>query len=152
MYNDEIIYNKTNGKCHLCAGEIDYYEDWEIDHNIPFSKGGSDEMHNLLPAHRFCNRSKGNQSSTAIRKRNRITLNDVYRNDDAIGWILLIFGGILLYGAYKQNQRRQEIINYYSQQNLQYQLNQISNSFNKTKLILPTYKYIPRRKRYRGRR
>ena len=56
--------------CHLCKEEIDLkapratkYKGWErglqIDHVVPLSKGGSDTLDNLRPAHGLCNISKG---------------------------------------------------------------------------------------------
>lgn len=51
--------------CHLCGEDIDYEAShleplaFTIDHIIPIAKGGEDELSNLAPAHRKCNRAKG---------------------------------------------------------------------------------------------
>ena len=51
--------------CHLCGEEIDYAAfhleplSFTIDHIIPLAKGGADSLENLAPAHRKCNRAKG---------------------------------------------------------------------------------------------
>lgn len=51
--------------CHLCGEPIDYEAHhleplaFQIDHIIPRNKGGNDELENLAPAHRKCNRDKG---------------------------------------------------------------------------------------------
>lgn len=33
---------------------------WSIDHIVPVSKGGKNELENMWPAHRSCNTSRGN--------------------------------------------------------------------------------------------
>lgn len=51
--------------CHLCGLPIDYAAShleplsFQIDHVIPLAKGGLDELDNLAPSHRSCNRAKG---------------------------------------------------------------------------------------------
>lgn len=56
----EII--KTYGSvCYLCQKEIDLRKLWHIDHVIPFSKGGSDNIGNLRPTHIKCNELKGSK-------------------------------------------------------------------------------------------
>lgn len=51
--------------CHLCNEPIDYEAKhleplaFQIDHIIPLAKGGTDDLDNLAPAHRKCNRAKG---------------------------------------------------------------------------------------------
>lgn len=70
------IYAKTNGHCHICTKSIalsNYGKHgkrgcWEVDHSIPLSRGGSDHLNNLLPAHTSCNRSKQAESSRAARR------------------------------------------------------------------------------------
>ena len=54
--------------CGLCGREIDYGLRWPdpmsptVDHIVPYSLGGSNEMDNLQWAHAFCNVSKGNRT------------------------------------------------------------------------------------------
>lgn len=51
--------------CYLCGNDIDYTlkspDPWsfEIDHIIPLTLGGTDDLDNLGPSHRQCNRNKG---------------------------------------------------------------------------------------------
>ena len=49
------IFERGNGRCYLCGESIDSKAYWEIDHIVPFSKGGSDDFSNLLPTHKECN-------------------------------------------------------------------------------------------------
>ena len=51
------IYNKTNGHCALCGKHISL-ENMTIDHIVPVSKGGTNEMSNLQPTCLVCNRIK----------------------------------------------------------------------------------------------
>lgn len=69
------IFTRTDGRCHLCWGGIDFsrYGDhqhargWEVDHSDPRASGGTDRLNNLLPAHALCNRSKGARRNREIR-------------------------------------------------------------------------------------
>ena len=71
-----IIYNKTNGYCHICHKKLSFTNHarysskgaWEIDHSKPKTKGGSDRVNNLFSACVSCNRSKS-AKSTAIARR-----------------------------------------------------------------------------------
>ena len=47
-------------KCGYCGNEILNINDCEIDHVIPFSKGGSTDIKNAQLLHRYCNQIKGN--------------------------------------------------------------------------------------------
>jgi len=57
--NDEIIAiaNKYGGRCQGCGRE----EDLEIDHILPISRGGGNQIDNLTLLCRHCNSSKGNR-------------------------------------------------------------------------------------------
>ena len=46
--------------CHICNKPI-HYTDFSIDHIIPISKGGTQDLDNLVPAHKVCNSQKGNK-------------------------------------------------------------------------------------------
>jgi 5-methylcytosine-specific restriction endonuclease McrA len=59
---------KTYGSvCYLCQREINLRTLWHIDHVVPFSKGGSDDMENLRPTHKVCNELKGSKSIKLVR-------------------------------------------------------------------------------------
>ncbi|PRY05393.1 HNH endonuclease [Kineococcus rhizosphaerae] len=53
--------------CHLCGlpGAN------EVDHVVPYSRGGGDNEENLRPAHRSCNRSKGARITGPVLPRTR---------------------------------------------------------------------------------
>jgi len=69
------IFDKTNGRCHLCSRRIvfknygirDARGAWEVDHSSPVAEGGTEHLNNLLPACISCNRSKQDSSSQSAR-------------------------------------------------------------------------------------
>ena len=66
------IYNKTGGRCFYCGIELpkntDFKDDgglivssrrnWDIEHVIPLSRGGTNDIDNLVPACQYCNGTK----------------------------------------------------------------------------------------------
>lgn len=52
-----IIYRKTNGHCYLCGEFVDF-DSFEIEHKVPLSKGGTNDLNNLFPACHCCNNIK----------------------------------------------------------------------------------------------
>ncbi len=56
------VARRDNNTCQIC-GKILLDREIEIDHIIPYSKGGSSEEHNLRVACLKCNRSKGNKTT-----------------------------------------------------------------------------------------
>ena len=54
----EWVYARTDGRCFYCdeelvldnRGKVGRRGAWELDHFIPFSRGGSDKLYNLVPA------------------------------------------------------------------------------------------------------
>jgi 5-methylcytosine-specific restriction endonuclease McrA len=66
-----LVYPKAKGRCYLCGVKIrqsDYGITWTIDHDIPISRHGTDELENLWPACHSCNRSKYNATAAEFRK------------------------------------------------------------------------------------
>lgn len=53
------IYEKTEGHCYLC-GELLKFNFFEVDHKVPLSKGGTDDISNLYCSCHKCNRIKRN--------------------------------------------------------------------------------------------
>ncbi len=66
-YTVDDIMKKTGGLCGICGKQIDLSislpraEIFSFDHIIPLSKGGSDLIENIQPAHFSCNCSKSNR-------------------------------------------------------------------------------------------
>ena len=54
----KAIYGRTGGLCAYCGKELEPYGDWQVDHVIPKSKGGKDDISNYLPSCARCNRMK----------------------------------------------------------------------------------------------
>lgn len=52
-----IVYRKTNGHCYLCGEFVDF-DSFEVEHKIPLSKGGTNDLNNLFPACHCCNNIK----------------------------------------------------------------------------------------------
>ena len=71
-YSVDEVLEVYGTKCHICQEEIDLsaprltgVEGWQyslhIDHLIPISKGGDDNIDNVRPAHAICNLQKGDR-------------------------------------------------------------------------------------------
>ena len=66
------IFGKTNGRSFYCQSELEpdtLYRDenglvvssrrnWHVDHMVPLSRGGGNEIENLVPSCRSCNAIK----------------------------------------------------------------------------------------------
>jgi hypothetical protein len=72
------IFRRSSGKCHLChelLARCNYAREgergaWEVEHSVPRSKGGTDRLSNLFPAHIECNRQKSNMTTRTVRRWN----------------------------------------------------------------------------------
>ncbi len=47
--------------CYICKKQIEFGQEYEIDHIYPVSKGGSNAYNNLYCAHKKCNRKKSDK-------------------------------------------------------------------------------------------
>ena len=52
------LYENSDKKCAICGNLILSIDDCEIDHIVPFAKGGKTELSNAQIVHRICNREK----------------------------------------------------------------------------------------------
>lgn len=52
-----MIYRKTKGHCYLCGDFVDF-DKFEIEHKIPLSKGGTNDLSNLYCSCHICNTIK----------------------------------------------------------------------------------------------
>lgn len=51
------IYRKTEGHCYLCGDFVDF-DSFEIEHKVPISKGGTNDLSNLFCSCHCCNTIK----------------------------------------------------------------------------------------------
>lgn len=52
------IAERDGWKCHVCGFGYLPENPWEVDHDKPLAKGGTNHVRNLRLAHRTCNREK----------------------------------------------------------------------------------------------
>lgn len=71
------IFDMFDGHCHFCGDEIELNKrgwkvqmsgHWEADHVVQKKNGGSDSLHNLLPACTRCNRLRWGRSGRSLRR------------------------------------------------------------------------------------
>lgn len=52
-----IIYRKTKGHCYLCGEFVDF-DSFEVEHKVPLSKGGTNDLSNVFCSCHCCNTIK----------------------------------------------------------------------------------------------
>lgn len=52
------IAERDGWRCHVCNLGYEVDNPWEIDHDMPLARGGTNHIKNLRLAHRSCNREK----------------------------------------------------------------------------------------------
>lgn len=88
----QLIYDKCKGHCAYCGCEITIKQ-MQADHIYPFNLGGDDDIGNMLPACRPCNKYKHTLTlekfRDAISKWNEILNNNnaTYRNAVRFGQV-----------------------------------------------------------------
>jgi 5-methylcytosine-specific restriction endonuclease McrA len=88
----QLVYDKCKGHCAYCGCEITIKQ-MQVDHVYPFNLGGDDDIGNMLPACRPCNKYKHTLTlekfRDAISKWNEILNNNnaTYRNAVRFGQI-----------------------------------------------------------------
>lgn len=66
----KMLYDSSDKKCAICGNQILSIEDCEIDHIIPFAKGGKTELSNAQIVHRLCNREKSDSTNDTWEEEN----------------------------------------------------------------------------------
>lgn len=66
----ELTYSNYEPLCHLCGTWIVEDSERSVDHIVPRSLGGTDDLDNLRPAHGVCNSARGNKSIEEFRSTN----------------------------------------------------------------------------------
>jgi len=67
LHKREKVYRKYRGKCAYCGASIEFREGFEIDHLKPKSRGGTNDIDNLMPACERCNQLKYNSDIEEFR-------------------------------------------------------------------------------------
>jgi hypothetical protein len=71
-YSEDEVIERYGKDCHICKGEVELsaprqvgVDGWEfglhLDHLLPLSKGGTDSIENVRPAHGLCNLQKSSK-------------------------------------------------------------------------------------------
>jgi hypothetical protein len=58
-----LVFKKNDGKCFYCNDQLEIDAEWHIEHKQPKSKGGSNELENLVPSCKYCNLKKHNKTA-----------------------------------------------------------------------------------------
>ena len=62
------VWNTYDHTCYICNEPIPTFEEMEVDHEPPISRGGNPwDLGGMRPTHRLCNRRKGNKSITELK-------------------------------------------------------------------------------------
>ena len=64
--NRRDIFNKYDGHCAYCGKKIEF-DDMTIDHIIPLSKNGGNDLANTIPSCQLCNNQKADRSIEEFR-------------------------------------------------------------------------------------
>ena len=80
----KCVFDKTEGRCSMCGGflqnETPFLNSYmQIDHLIPKSKGGTNDISNLMPICKSCNSSKRDRTSIDIALSIRNKLDELFR-------------------------------------------------------------------------
>lgn len=83
-----LVLARTRGDCHFCGGAI--RTSFDLDHIVPFARGGSNDLDNFLAAHRWCNGARGQAGPTELNLSllvGRWLLASLARADDLPAWL-----------------------------------------------------------------
>ena len=84
------VYRKTKGCCYLCGEFVDF-DSFEIEHKLPLSKGGTNDIGNLFCSCHTCNTMKGDMPLSDFMKQGlKIFLRQMGRkNSGKLKWKLI---------------------------------------------------------------
>jgi hypothetical protein len=70
------VLKRDNYKCQICGKSPSTYPELslEVDHILPVSKGGTNDIENLQTLCFYCNRGKGNDGSLNVENKERIDI------------------------------------------------------------------------------
>lgn len=71
----EEVYRRSNNTCAICGKPLSRFS-YSIDHIIPLSRGGTNNIDNLRAVHQTCNKLKGNFTDVEMKK----VVTNVYEN------------------------------------------------------------------------
>ena len=71
----EEVFRRSGGTCEICGKPISRFQ-YSIDHRIPLSRGGTNNIDNLRAVHPTCNKLKGNFTDVEMKK----VVTNVYEN------------------------------------------------------------------------
>jgi len=63
-----LVWEKTGGRCWYCGVQTNPFRDFQVDHVIPVSAFGTNDVENLVPSCRKCNHVKANLSLEEFRE------------------------------------------------------------------------------------
>lgn len=63
------VFERDNWKCVACGKTVEEGARLEVDHIVPRSKGGKDELSNFQTLCKECNIGKSNKNQTDLRRR-----------------------------------------------------------------------------------
>lgn len=67
------VFLATDGACHICGLRIDApKQKWQVEHRVPLSMGGADNLSNMAPAHIHCHANKTSGEATVRAKTDRV--------------------------------------------------------------------------------
>jgi 5-methylcytosine-specific restriction protein A len=66
------LFEKADGRCHICGIMINAGDPWEVEHRVPIALGGADDETNMSPAHLHCHMQKTKVDAHRLAKAKRI--------------------------------------------------------------------------------
>ena len=87
----KIIYQKSKGHCYICGEFVDF-DSFQVEHKVPLSKGGTNEMENLYCSCEFCNQLKQSYLfEDFIKKINKIFINQLKKKHGFLPYVMVYF-------------------------------------------------------------